>query len=101
MSARRPPTRSCVACRTARTKREFLRVVRTPAGEVRLDDTGRANGRGAYVCRDDVCITTAIEKGALARALETRLPAELKTELERAAGTTQSRMTPGGPHGQE
>jgi predicted RNA-binding protein YlxR (DUF448 family) len=90
-----------VACRTARTKREFLRVVRTPAGEVRLDETGRANGRGAYVCRDEACITTAIDKGALARALETRLPAELKAELERAAGTIEQIMTPGGPHGEE
>jgi predicted RNA-binding protein YlxR (DUF448 family) len=90
-----------VACRTARTKREFLRVVRAPGGEVHLDATGRANGRGAYVCRDEACITTAIDKGALARALEARLPAELKAELERAAGTTYSTMTPGGPHGQE
>ena len=101
MVTRRPPTRSCVACRTARTKREFLRVVRTPAGEVRFDETGRANGRGAYICRDDACITTAIDKGALARALETSVPAELKVELERAAGISQATTTPGGPHGQE
>ena len=101
VGTRRPATRSCVACRTARTKREFLRVVRTPAGDVQLDETGRANGRGAYVCRDDACITIAIDKGALARALETRVPAELKVELERAAATTASPTTPGGPHGQE
>lgn len=75
--------------------------MRTPAGEVRLDESGRANGRGAYVCRDEACISIAIDKGALARALETRVPAELKPELERAAGTTESTTTPGGPHGQE
>jgi hypothetical protein len=82
-------------------KRELLRVVRTPAGEVRLDDTGRANGRGAYVCRDQACISIAIDRGALARALETRVPAELRVDLERAAGTPESPTTPGGPHGQE
>ena len=75
--------------------------MRTPAGEVRLDETGRANGRGAYVCRDGACIITATDKGALARALETRLPAELKAELERAAGIIESTTTPGGAHGQE
>ncbi|HYN70129.1 MAG TPA: YlxR family protein [Candidatus Eisenbacteria bacterium] len=90
-----------MACRTSRTKRELLRVVRTPAGEVRVDESGRANGRGAYICRDQACISTAIDRGALARALETRVPAELKAELERAAGTTESITTPGGPHGQE
>jgi uncharacterized protein len=64
-----------VACRTARAKRELQRIVRTPDGRVVLDPTGRLNGRGAYVCHDSECLTNAIKKGALARALETPLPA--------------------------
>ena len=55
-AAPRPiPTRSCVACRTARPKRELVRVVRTPGGAMVLDETGRAAGRGAYLCRDAAC----------------------------------------------
>jgi predicted RNA-binding protein YlxR (DUF448 family) len=95
---RRVPTRSCVACRTARPKRELLRVVRTPDGHVTVDETGRVAGRGAYVCRDEACITTAIDRGALARALETTLPADLRVTL--AAGTTE-RIQGGEPSGKE
>ena len=54
-----------------------------------LDPTSRANGRGAYVCRDEVCIATAIDRGALGRALEAPLPADLRDALI------------GGAHGQE
>ena len=95
---RRPPTRSCVACRTAREKRELLRVVRTPAGTMIADPTGRLAGRGAYVCRDAGCITTAIQRGALSRALETPVPAELSDAL---AATLSELMIQGGTRGQE
>jgi predicted RNA-binding protein YlxR (DUF448 family) len=74
---RRPPTRSCVACRTVRAKRDLIRVVRRPDRTVTIDPTGRLAGRGAYVCQDDVCKTKSIERGALARALETPIPADL------------------------
>jgi len=95
---RRVPTRSCVACRTSRPKRELLRVVRRPEGQVAVDDTGRLAGRGAYVCRDVACITRAIERGALARALETTIPPGLREEL--LAGTNEG-IQGGEPHGQE
>jgi uncharacterized protein len=74
---RRFPTRTCVACRTPRQKRELQRVVRTPAGEVMIDPTGKAPGRGAYVCADPACQQTAIAKGALRRALQVPIPAGL------------------------
>ena len=44
------PMRMCVACREMKPKKELIRVVRTPEGEVLLDPTGRRNGRGAYLC---------------------------------------------------
>ena len=74
---RRHPTRTCVACRTARQKRELVRVVRAPSGEVAVDPTGRAPGRGAYVCDDPACQQNAITRGALRRALDTHVPAAL------------------------
>ena len=59
-----------MACRTARDKRELVRIVRTPSGEMKIDETGRLAGRGAYLCRDAACWTTALERGTLGRALE-------------------------------
>jgi uncharacterized protein len=88
----------CVACRTSRPKRELQRVVRTPAGDVAFDPTGRLAGRGAYVCLGTDCLDLAIKKGALARALETPLPAAF---LEAARGAITTNTIEGGARGQE
>jgi predicted RNA-binding protein YlxR (DUF448 family) len=93
------PTRSCVACRTARPKRELLRIVRTPTGEVLADPTGKQAGRGAYVCRDTDCLTIAIDKGALRRALETPLPPAFLASI--GSGATNTHDIEGGARGQE
>ena len=55
-----------------------MRIVRTPIGDVVADETGRAAGRGAYVCRTEACLDKAITKGALSRALKTPLPPDLR-----------------------
>jgi len=80
----RVPTRTCVACRTARAKRDLVRVVRTPSGTVELDETGRANGRGAYLCRDAACWSAAASKRIIERALGVALDPAVKERL--AAG---------------
>ena len=85
------PTRTCVACRTPRQKRELLRVVRTPGGAIVLDPTGRAPGRGAYVCADAACQAAALTKGALRRALAVAIPAGL-FDPQRAVGAAQPMM---------
>jgi predicted RNA-binding protein YlxR (DUF448 family) len=77
------PTRTCVACRTERQKRDLVRVVRAPDGTVAIDRTGKAPGRGAYLCADGSCLSSALRKKSIERALATTLPAELKAELER------------------
>ncbi len=82
LPARHFPTRTCVACRTERQKREFIRIVRAPDGTVRIDNTGRANGRGAYLCADGTCWTAALKKKAVERALGTPLPDDVRTHLE-------------------
>ena len=48
--------RTCIACRTAKDKRELLRIVRSPEGEISLDRTGKKAGRGAYICEDESCV---------------------------------------------
>jgi uncharacterized protein len=74
-----------VACRTPRQKRELLRVVRTPGGAIVLDASGRAPGRGAYVCAADACQDAALAKGALRRALAVPIPAGLFDPVRVAA----------------
>ncbi|MDO8483707.1 MAG: YlxR family protein [Candidatus Limnocylindrales bacterium] len=101
VAPRRVPSRSCVACRTVRPKRELMRVVRTPAGEVAIDSSGRSAGRGAYVCRTAECIDNAIKKGALSRALKTPLPTDLRTALIAGIADPTNTTIEGGARGQE
>ena len=75
-----------------------MRIVRTPTGDVTVDEAGRAAGRGAYVCRTSECLDKAIIKGALSRALKTPLPGELRTAL--AGGLTNMNIE-GEARGQE
>ena len=79
---RRIRIRSCVSCRTANDKAKLIRVVRTPTGEVRLDPTGKAAGRGAYVCGTKECLALAIKRNKLGRALRCEMPERVVTELE-------------------
>ncbi len=87
---RHVPQRQCVACRQMRPKRELIRVVRTPAGEVRVDATGKVSGRGAYVCPAGDCAEVAVRERRLQHVLEVAIPevvaSELQTMAARAAG---------------
>lgn len=73
--------RTCIACRQSFDKRELNRIVRTPSGEVRLDEGGRMAGRGAYICRDAACLKKALKSRALERALKQPLSEDVKNEL--------------------
>ena len=71
-------------------KRELIRVVRSPDGEVSLDPTGKKSGRGAYVCRDPDCLKRAIKQRQLERQLDAALSPEtaeaLRAEMEALTG---------------
>ena len=62
---RKIPQRMCVGCREKRDKKDLLRVVRTPEGQLVLDATGKKSGRGAYVCRDAQCLKKARKSRAV------------------------------------
>lgn len=79
---RKIPQRQCVGCRTKTDKRELVRIVKTPEGEIVLDTTGKKSGRGAYVCRNPECLRKARKSRALERAFETAIPAEVYDALE-------------------
>lgn len=80
--AKKIPMRSCTGCGAKKEKRELIRVIRTPEGSIVLDATGRANGRGAYLCRDLSCLEKARKKRALERSLGTQIPEEVYERLE-------------------
>ncbi len=71
------PQRQCMGCRERKAKNEMLRVVRTTEGSVKLDFSGKLNGRGAYVCPDAECLKKAQKSRALERCLETPIPQEV------------------------
>ena len=70
MKAKKVPVRMCAGCGGRFDKRDLVRVVRTPQGDVQLDLTGKMAGRGAYVCHDPACLQKARKKRAFERALE-------------------------------
>ena len=82
MKPRKTPMRMCVGCREMKPKRELIRVVRSPEGEISLDFRGKKPGRGAYVCPDPECLKKARKSRALERAFSAPLPDEVWAQLE-------------------
>ena len=80
---RKEPLRTCVGCRESKPKKELIRVVRTPEGNLILDATGRKNGRGAYLCKNTECLQKARKNRGLSRSLNTDIPEEIYDELEK------------------
>ena len=83
MQKKKIPMRQCVGCREMKPKRELLRVVRSPEGEIALDFRGRTPGRGAYVCPDSACLARAKKSRALERAFGISVPDEVYDQLSR------------------
>ena len=79
--AKKVPMRMCVGCREMKPKKELLRIVRSPEGEVSVDRTGKASGRGAYICVGAECLNKARKTKALERALEHSVSAEVFDRL--------------------
>lgn len=75
------PMRMCVGCREMKPKKELLRIVRSPEGEIALDPGGKRSGRGAYVCHQESCLMRAIKQKQLERALESKIAPEVTEQL--------------------
>ena len=74
--------RQCVGCGEMKSKKELIRVIKTPEDEIVLDATGRKNGRGAYVCASMECLKNAIKRKGLERSLKMAIPTEVYDSLE-------------------
>lgn len=75
------PMRQCVGCREMKPKKELIRVVKSPQGEISLDFRGKAPGRGAYLCPNGACLKKAIKSKALERGFEMPIPEEIYADL--------------------
>ena len=76
------PQRKCVGCGQHRDKGDLWRIVKSPSGDVSLDKTGKAQGRGAYICHDISCLKKAMKAHRLESNLETVVPSEVYEALE-------------------
>jgi predicted RNA-binding protein YlxR (DUF448 family) len=79
---RKIPMRQCMGCNEHKPKMDLLRVVRSPEGEVSLDETGRKNGRGAYLCRDVKCLRKARKSRRIESNLECAIPDQVYDRME-------------------
>lgn len=86
MQQKKIPLRKCTGCGEMKPKKELVRIVRSPEGEIRLDTTGKMNGRGAYVCPDAQCLQKAKKGRRLDKAFECNVPAEIYERLETELG---------------
>jgi len=98
------PARTCTACRRKAPKRELVRIVRTPYGNVLVDATGKQNGRGGYLCADPRCWEQALGPKRLARleyALRGRIAPDDKAALLQYAATLGTATQGEDPHVQQ
>ena len=82
MQQRKIPLRRCTGCNEQKPKKELVRVVRSPQGEIALDRVGKMPGRGAYLCPSAQCLAKARKAKRLERALDCQIPQEVYDRLE-------------------
>lgn len=83
MKVKKIPLRTCVVTREKLPKQELLRIVRTPEGEVLVDDSGKMNGRGAYIKKDVTVLEMAQKKKVLERHLECNIEESVYDEIKK------------------
>lgn len=74
---KKQPARRCIACNEQKDKKDLLRIVRTPEGNIEIDLTGKKNGRGAYICKSEECLKKVIKSKKLERSFEKEISLEL------------------------
>ena len=83
MAEKKIPLRQCIGCGEMKSKREMIRVIKTPEDEILLDATGRKNGRGAYLCPAMECLKKAVKSKGLERSFKMAIPPEVYQALEK------------------
>ena len=76
MGMKKIPQRQCIGCGEMKSKKEMIRVIKTPEGEIMMDATGKKNGRGAYICPSRECLKKAIKSKGLERSFKMSIPSD-------------------------
>ena len=87
--AKKIPLRQCIGCGEMKSKKEMIRVLKTPEEEILLDATGKKNGRGAYLCREKECLVKARKNKGLVRSFKMKIPNEVYDNLEKEFDTIE------------
>lgn len=90
-TVRKVPMRKCTGCGGMKNKKEMLRVLKTTEGQIVLDKTGKQNGRGAYLCQSEECLTKAFRSKGLERSLKCAIPAEVVESLKKELIESEAR----------
>ena len=85
------PLRKCIGCNEMKNKKEMMRVLKTPEGEIVIDLTGRKNGRGAYLCFSKECLEKSMKNKGLERSLKTTIPASVYEKLKEEIDQIESK----------
>lgn len=86
MKVRKIPLRMCTGCMEMKPKKELIRVVKSPEGEVSVDITGKKSGRGAYVCKSTECFEKAVKTKRLSRNLDITIDEKIYNKLKEEIG---------------
>lgn len=82
MKTRKIPMRKCIGCMESFPKKELCRIVKNKDNEIKLDLTGKLNGRGTYICRKTECLEKAIKSKRLAKSIESEIPEEVYESIK-------------------
>lgn len=91
MKTRKVPLRMCLGCREMKPKKELIRIVKPPEGDLAVDLTGRKAGRGAYICPKTDCLAKAVKQKQLERTFSCAVSDEVRQELSRAVSELEAR----------
>ena len=86
MKVKKIPMRMCTGCMEMKPKKELIRVVKSPEGQVSVDLTGKKAGRGAYICRDIKCLENSVKAKRLGRNLEVTIDEQILNRLKDEIG---------------
>lgn len=78
---KKEPQRTCLGCKESKNKKELIRIVKQNDGKIFIDKTGKANGRGAYICNNIECLEKAIKSKRLENNFEAKIDNEIYESL--------------------
>ena len=94
MKPKKIPMRMCLGCNEMKPKKELIRVVKSPEGEISLDFTGKKSGRGAYICRSVECFNKARKGRRLEKAFSCKIDAGVYDAIAQQLGNETENVSP-------